>query len=335
MLISELLIWPQYGWLDFFYGFLILLCIYAFLRISTLFYEQARRKNQIWNFLHEEAVKRGLTHKEIQILRFFFKNLKKKDKEQLFQEDSRETVKKNLFSLFAGNTEYPVQSLVKIFEKLFSKPNLGLINSLSGLYEGESCGIEISSQHFLGTILKIDKENLTLSTPGIPMSPEWNERKAFIYVYRPNSGSYLLEMKVQATFPGVLKVYQLQNIQMKGDEHLMVEIHSPILLKSWKGEKNSYETGFVFPGNTFKISDRGILFWPQENALDSYLAKNGIWELEMSFGEIDSLHCLGKIQKSERLESVYIFRFINLNEEMRQKLFQEILKHSPIRENLA
>lgn len=343
---GDILIWPRADTETFVMIFSFIILVMAILFITNWLFRKQQLKKRLWDELYEKAVRRGLTQKEINVLKDFYKKLGRYHRENVRNIDSDENFKKLLFNNLSRYKEVPIEYLVKILDKLFSKKmEMSGISSLLDLNVGEACGLDFSNGHQLGKILKSTDIEALISIPGWQPPENLINSNVKMYVYRSGIGGFVLNGFVKKAIKGgFVFASEEGNVESKGEEHLMAFIKRGILFTNWQvSEISGRELQLTedaskvvkINGITEKVSDRAVVFRLVEELDEIKLKDVDIWECTMDVLDGYTLQCRGKIIPSKIVEGNYIFKFLDATEEDRKIVFHEIRKNDPVRENLS
>ncbi|MCB1189556.1 MAG: hypothetical protein H7A23_21560 [Leptospiraceae bacterium] len=345
-ILGDILIWPKADADTVMTAIFFIIVTFSILSLTNWLYRKQLIKKRLWDELYEKAVRRGLTQKEINIIKDFYKKLGQYHLENVKNIDADENFKKLLFNNLSRNKDIPIEYLVKILDKFFAKnTEITGINNLADLNPGEACGLEFSNGHQLGKLLKSTDIEALISIPGWQPSDNIINSNLRLYVYRAGVGGFVLHGKIKKAIKGgLIFAYDEGNVEAKGEEHLMAFIKKNITFTNWQvSESGTKELQLTEDESkkvrinaiTEKISDRAVVFRLIEELDQLKLKEEEIWE--GSFDVLDgyTLQCRGRIMTSKIVEGNYIFKFLDATEEDRKIVFHEIRKNNPVRENLS
>ncbi|MBI3394589.1 MAG: hypothetical protein HY042_02020 [Spirochaetia bacterium] len=202
--------------------------------ITRAYYKKSAERSSRWNMMMNQGLRRGLIPAEIKHLRTFFDTLTTGEVDDLIAHPGR--YKRQLLEFLRHDPTASARGDVQLFDKLFPEVEWHIeINSAKDLQIGEVCTVEFPAETFLGTVLKVQENEILISIPEwIPSNSRITGGESTgLFVYRPGIGGFLLSGKVgKAGRNGF--VYQHDGkVESKGEHHLMAIVELPCVLVPW------------------------------------------------------------------------------------------------------
>jgi hypothetical protein len=357
--------WPTPTLFSLLFLILFILLFITILYIINFIYKKREQKETSWLYILNFALKSNLSFDEILILKSFFYSLSYKKNFYILYEKQR--FYKSLFNYLEKQKKISSDIKVKLLYKLFDKNNeekISIIKSLKDINQGEICNINFSNEHHLGRILAIENSEILVRIPKfLPLSNKEGV-KGSIYIYRQNIGGFTIPGNIKKIGDDYIEFkYNGKEIIMDREYYLMVikkvlfkliswpqikenkieELKKTFPLDSPVNKKNLKESkkNIIINGITEKISERAIGFYfKDENDIEKYKkAPKNIWEINLQLSKDFVFSCRGKIIDPPlihigRKPDLFFFRYIDIDEEMHNKLFNFIKENKPKKELL-
>lgn len=361
--------WPPFTILDLIILIFFVLLFVLIFYIIHLIYKKRLQKETSWLHVLNFALKNDLSFDEILILKSFFNFLSSKKNLNLIYE--KQKFYRTLFIYLEKQKNLSSEIKVKLLDKLFEENNKEVqsrIKSLKDIYLGEICNINFLNEHHLGRVLAIDIEKKEILIRIPRFNTEYIEKgiNASLYIYRQNIGGFTISGNIKKFGDEYIEFnHDGSEIIMNREYYLMTDKKIIFELIPWprikeneiEELKKTYPL-YSPPGNnnkvtiekpdvnivngiTEKISERAIGFYfKDKNDIDNYkIAPKNIWEINLQLPDNFLFTCRGRIIAPHLIHiardpDLYFFRYIDLTEEMHNKLFNYIKENNPKRELL-
>ncbi len=323
----EITAWAVAGVVLFYSAFIL---IYYSLK---KYYKFKAREEANWHIMLAYVNRHGLITKEITLVKEFFDSLEPDMQSEIIL--SRNRFRRLLYKYLKDLEAVTAESRVNILEKLFPHREHQMeVHDIQDLQAGETCAIEVDSDHYLGIILKVEADEILLRAEGLSENEISTGTPIGVYVYRPFIGGYLLYGILKSFSEDSLVFSFGGSIEEKGNMHLMAEIIVEIGFAPWPTPPGGPQE--KIRGKTVKISDRAIVFGvaSREDA-DFYIGRTDLWIGKLTLPSGFTFSCRGTIAVSDQYEEMYVFKFLDLQEQTRKIIFTEIQSHNPIREKIS
>lgn len=358
------IIWPTPTLFNFFFLLIIIFAVFFILYIYNLFYKNRMQRKNYWLYVLNFALQNDLSNDEISILKSFFDSLSYKNDLTLLY--NRKKFYKSLFNYLEKQENISSEIKVKLLDKLFesnNKPKFSIIESLNDINQRELCNINFGEDHHLGRILAIENYDILIRIPKFISYNKKEGIKASIYIYRQYLGGFTIRGKIREFGEEHIEFkYDGSEILMDRDYNLMINKKISFELIPWpkiklnkinelkkiyrlyspevKTIEKIRDDNNVY-GISEKISERAIGFhFSDKEDLENYKrAIKNIWEINIKISENFTFNCRGKIIKppitqTDKKSDLYFFRYIDISEEMHNKLFDFIKENEPKKELL-
>jgi len=315
---------------------IVLSVILGALLASIIIYMIYRRKQDAerpWISLLRYASKRDISIKHKDLLRAFFEQLPAKTRletlmnTQLFYRE---------FKSFLARTNAGDEDKIEVLNKLFEYQRLAHeIEKLDDFLVGESITVQIITEeddyHLLMKIAEVEKDALLLSYRANAVFPAGSPVE--LHAYRPAYGAYELKGTVRDSGRNFIHFAPSGELVYHGSLHLMTLFELQLNITQWPptGNKEDVE---IYRAHSLKVSDRGVVFTFLDHVTAKTLRAQKLWQLETILPGDYPMVVRGTIGLSPGNDSIYIFRFIDLNEETLENVVRFIREHEPRREHL-
>lgn len=330
---GQFMTWPEItawavGGIVFFYVSFI--AIFFFLK---KYYKFQAKEEANWHILLAYLNRHNLITKEIAVVKEFFDEQIPDIQSEIII--SRSRFKRMLYNHLKNHDQISAETRVNIMEKVFPhRENQGEVHSIYDLAVGETCAVEIDSEHYLGTILKVEGDELIARVEGLEQKDADTGIPIELYVFRPFSGGYLLYGMLKS-FEGDSIVFSFGGtVEEKGNMHMMAELVTDIGFSPWPAPRQGAQEKIT--GKTYKISDRAIVFQAKSKEdADFYVRRTDLWVGKCTLPSGFTFSCRGTVAASEGYENMFVFKFLDIQEQARKIIFTEIQSHSPVREKIS
>ena len=211
--VLDILIWPEAGTLSFVGLFLFIaasLSVFILFRVAA--YRRKRREENVDIILHH-AYDRHVAGKEIQRLRSFLDGSQDKDLESFRQGFSN--MRKPLLVFVR---QHPDKDSVRLYQKLGVDGLGSTMDGIKDVHRGEVGLTELGGKKYLFLITDIG-DQIELVLPHSAPRVQGDALRG--YMYRPQSGGYLVTFALDKKLPGGHYLGQIVEVQEAEDRHRM------------------------------------------------------------------------------------------------------------------
>lgn len=211
--VLDILNWPEAGTMSFIALFLFLAVSFSVFLVFRLAAYRKKRRQENSDIILHHAYDRHVTGREIQRLRYFLELSADKDLENFRQ--SFANLRKPLL-IFAR--QHPDKDSVRLYQKLAVDGLGSTMDGLKDIHRGEVGLTELNGKPFLFLITDIG-EQLELVLPHSAPRISGNALRG--YMYRPQSGGYLVTIALDKKLPAGHYLGQIVEVQEAEDRHRM------------------------------------------------------------------------------------------------------------------
>jgi len=353
---APILNWPDLSAAALTVAVLFVLAGFAIFALTRFYYRRQAATEARWKALADYALKRKVNQRELDRLHRFFQNLSESEQNEALH--SRRRLHALLHEHLVRESAWPARERVTLFDKLFPPVQADEaieIKSERDLQPGETVALEWSGGRFLGAVVKRTEEGeLWISIPESAPRGGLQGMDAQVFAYRPGLGGFALQGRINRAGKEGVAFQPGGTVESLGEQHLMALLDLPTRLEPWEpdepaqgrrdsiGARNPAEAGVETPspymeGRAERISDRGLLFLPEEGARDAaerLFPLHEIWQAEFTLPDGFVLRCRGRIVRAHA-PGRYVFRYTDLPDNARRILWDAIKRNNPRRERLA